>query len=147
MQDNELRVWAFRRSIFSRKIAESEDLLQLLTTMSCGPNCFSNVDMPMKLTAHSLSSIEFPSDTTARNSWKASTQLGNQDVSYKCLLGKFHLQRGTLGQWTRFSSVRTVWGAARSQRCSTSFQLVFCVITVAVTLLATDLWNHVAQNK
>ena len=51
-QDNELRVWAFRRSMFSRRIAEAEDLLQLLTTMSCGQNCFSNVDMPMKLTAH-----------------------------------------------------------------------------------------------
>ena len=146
-QDNELRVWAFRRSMFSRRIAEAEDLLQLLTTMSCGQNCFSNVDMPMKLTAHWLYSIEFPSDRTARNSWEASKQLGNQDVSYKSLIRKLHLQRVTLGQWTRFSRVRNVWDAARSHRFRTSFQWVFCMIILAVTLRAREFRNRVPQNK
>ena len=146
-QDNELRVWASRRSISSGKTAEAEDLLQLLSTVSCGQNCFSNVDMPMKLTAHWLYAIEFPSDRIARNSWKASKQLGNQDVSYKSLKRKLHLQRVTLGQWTRFSRVRNVWDAARSHPFRTSFQLVFCMITLAVSLLATELWNPVSQNK
>ena len=119
LQDNELRVWGFCPSIFSFNKSESEDFLQVLTTMSCGQNCFSNVDMHMKLTVHWLYSNEFPSERTARNSWKASKQLGNQDVSHKCLSSKVHLQWVTLGQWTRFSRVRNVWGADMTDRFRT----------------------------
>ena len=145
LQDNELRVWAFRRSIYSSKIAESEDFLQLLTTMSCGQNCFSNIDMHMKLTVHWLFSTEFPSARTARNSCKASKQLGNQAVSYKGLISEFHLQRVTLGRWTRFSRVRNVWGADRTHRFRTSFHRVFCMAILAVTLLAREFRNHDPQ--
>ena len=78
LQGNELRVWGFRPSNFSFKKSESEDFLQVLTTMSCGQNIFSNVDMHMKLTVHLHYATEFLSDTPAMNSLKASKSLGNE---------------------------------------------------------------------
>ena len=83
----------------------------------------------MKLTVYRVYAAEFPSQRSARISWKAAKRLGNQDVSHKCLIGKIHVQRETLGQWTRFCRVQNVWGADITDRFGQSFQFVFRMIT------------------